>query len=278
LATAIAGLKAGFINHTTVIHCPGYHTVGRRVFRCHNRAGHGPENLIESIRDSCNVFFYERGIAMGIERIAETSRVFGLDQPTGIELSGETRRMLIPDPRWKRERFYGEGWFEGDTANTSIGQGFLLVTPLQMATFTASIARGETLTKPTLLRQDGSGRIDHGGTAIDLLPEQLELVLAGMRESGGRGTGRLAGSPSMPVAGKTGTAQVRKDGRPTTLAWFVGYSPAVDPRIAVVVLVEGAPEQETSYGGGATAAPIARELFRAYHLKHPTPGMLSAQP
>ena len=264
LITALAAARAGHVDADTVIHCPGFHIVGNRTFRCHNRAGHGDEDLVEAIRDSCNVFFYERGLRTGIRNIAAEARLFGLDQPTGIELPGETRRMLIPDPDWKARRFYGESWFEGDTANVSIGQGDLLITPLGMAAFVASLARGETRTRPTLARIGSDETVDHGGEPIGIDPVVLERILEGMREAGRAGTARLAGSPTIPAAGKTGTAQVRKDGRPTTLAWFVGYAPAHSPRVAVAVVVEGVPDTGATYGGGAMAAPIARRVFEAY--------------
>lgn len=258
LITAMAGLRSGAITAETVIDCPGHFLVGRRVFHCHRRTGHGEENLIEAIRDSCNVFFYDRGIETGIWAIANEARRFHLHEPTGIELPGETRRMLVPDPEWKAERFFGENWFTGDTANVSIGQGFLLLTPMQMAVFAASVASGQTFVQPTLLKRDEPAP---PSAPIDLEPGHLALIREGMKEAGERGTARLAGSPRMPVAGKTGTAQVRKDGRPTTLAWFVGYAPVARPRVAVAVLIEGIPDQATDYGGGATAAPIARAVF-----------------
>jgi penicillin-binding protein 2 len=261
LVTALAGLRSGSIRPETEINCPGHYLVGRRVFHCHRRSGHGDEDLVEAIRDSCNVFFYDRGVETGIWGIANEARRFHLDQPTGIELPGETGRMLVPDPEWKAARFYGESWFSGDTANVSIGQGFLLLTPMQMATFAASLARETTFLQPTLLHDKGPPRT---GDPIGLDPSALELIGEGMRQAGATGTARLAGSPELPVAGKTGTAQIRKDGKPTTLAWFVGYAPVARPRIAVAVLIEGVPDQATEYGGGATAAPIARDVFRQF--------------
>jgi penicillin-binding protein 2 len=261
LITAMASLRAGIINQNTKINCPGFFMVGRRIFHCHRRSGHGEESLVDAIRDSCNVFFYDRGTETGIWGIANEARRFHLDQRTGIELPGETGRMLVPDPEWKAARFYGEGWFNGDTANVSIGQGFLLLTPMQMATFAASLARETVFLQPTLLHGRREAITDG---PIGLPADQLALIKEGMRQAGERGTARLAGNPMLPVAGKTGTAQVRKDGKPTTLAWFVGYAPVQNPRIAVAVLVEGVPSQETEYGGGSTAAPIAKEVFQQY--------------
>ncbi|MEX0331681.1 MAG: penicillin-binding protein 2 [Puniceicoccaceae bacterium] len=261
LITAMAVLREGVVDAETEIFCPGYHLVGKRVFKCHRLNGHGDENLIGAIRDSCNVFFYNTGTEAGVWSIANEARRFHLDQPTGIELPAETRRMLVPDPEWKAGRFYGEGWFAGDTANMSIGQGFLLLTPMQMATFAASLARQTTFLQPTLLHDQGPAQVEG---PISLYADQLALIKEGMRLAGERGTARLAGKPGMPVAGKTGTAQVRKDGRPTTLAWFVGYAPVENPRIAVAVMIEGVPEQEIEYGGGSTAAPIAKAVFQEF--------------
>ncbi|MGC9450389.1 MAG: penicillin-binding transpeptidase domain-containing protein [Oceanipulchritudo sp.] len=261
LLTAMAALREGVVNKDRIITCEGFRRVGRRVFHCHRRSGHGPENIVDAIRDSCNVYFYTCGIEAGVWAIANEARRFHLDEPTGIELPAETGRMLVPDPEWKAARFYGESWFEGDTANLSIGQGFLLLTPMQMATFAASLARETTFLQPTLLHDAGPPEV---GGAIGLLPGQLALIKEGMRQAGERGTARLAGNPQMPVAGKTGTAQVRKDGRPATLAWFVGFAPVENPRIAVAVLVEGVPDAAVEYGGGSTAAPIAKAVFQQY--------------
>jgi len=261
LITAMAALSEGTISADTIIECPGYHMVGRRVFHCHRRSGHGPESIVDAIRDSCNVFFYTCGVETGVWSIANMARQFHLDQPTGVELPSETKRMLVPDPEWKAKRLFGEAWFNGDSANLSIGQGFLLLTPMQMATFAASLARGTTFLQPTLLHGQGPAEV---GPPISLLPGDLALIKEGMRQAGERGTARLAGNPSMPIAGKTGTAQVRKDGRPTTLAWFVGYAPVQNPRIAVAVLIEGVPDQEIEFGGGSTAAPIAKTVFQEY--------------
>lgn len=263
LVTATAALRANAVDESTVIECSGSFMVGRRVFRCHRRSGHGPETLVEAIRDSCNVFFYDTGTDIGVWAIANEAQRFHLDQPTGIELPHETKRMTVPDPEWKADRLYGESWFQGDTANLSIGQGYLLVTPLQMASFVASLAKEITYMKPTIIHQDEPDP-ERFGPPIDLPSDELDLVLEGMRISGERGTARLAGGPNLQVAGKTGTAQVRKDGKPTTLAWLVGYAPAKNPRIAVAVLIEGIPDSLDEYGGGSTAAPIAKAIFQTF--------------
>ena len=276
IVTALALLRHGQADASTVISCTGSFQVGRRTFHCNNRSGHGSENLVGALCDSCNVFFYDLGIKLGIEGLAEEARLLGLSQPTGIQLPAETRSMLVPDPEWKRKRFAGESWFLGDTANFSIGQGFLLVTPLQMACLTASVARGETRTQPTLIPLSSENQLQHGGQPLGLSPEQLALVREGMYQAGLRGTARLASSPGrFQAAGKTGTAQIKKGGQPTTLAWYVGYAPAENPQVAVSVLIEGDPEGETNYAGGSTAGPIARRIFetalRSYSPSLPSP-------
>lgn len=267
IITATAGLRAGLIDNEMEINCPGYYRVGRRIFRCHNRAGHGRENLVESIRDSCNVFFYERGLAIGINRLAEEARYYNLHQPTGIEIPGETRRSLVPDRDWKSRRFYGESWFDGDTANMSIGQGFLLVTPLQMTLVASAIADGY-LRQPTLIKDPSLTPNREPPKHLNLPEEHLNWIRKGMTEAGIRGTARRASGPGFIAAGKTGTAQVRKDSRPTTLAWYIGYAPADNPKIAVCVMIEGAPSSESLAGGG-TSAPIARRIFET-HLQPAT--------
>lgn len=259
LITALAALRLNAADDQTVVHCPGFHRVGRRIFHCHRRSGHGDENLVEAIRDSCNVFFYQKGIEIGVWPIAEEARRFRLHLPTGIELPAETRRMLVPDPEWKAARFFGESWFAGDTANLSIGQGFLLLTPMQMAVFAASVASGNLFVQPTLIPNNSAPQF----APIGLPQHDLDLILEGMRQAGQTGTARLASSPNIPVAGKTGTAQVRVQGAPSTLAWFVGFAPAHQPKYAVAVVVEAVPDSEIAVAGGATAAPIARTAFEA---------------
>lgn len=263
LVTAAAGFRQGLLSPHDRVLCQGHITVGRRVFHCHNRAGHGETDIVHAISDSCNVFFYELGQAIGIQAIADEARRFHLHEKTGIEVYGETHRMLVPDPAWKRERL-NQPWYAGDTVNVSIGQGYLLVTPLQMACFAASVARAETHTRATIIRRDAATPVRHAGEPIDLAASQYGLILEGMAEAGRVGTARLAAAPNMPVAGKTGTSQVQKDGEPTTLAWFVGFSPVDDPQIAAAVMVEGVPEEETNYQGGSTAAPIAKVVFEAF--------------
>ena len=159
----------------------------------------------------------------------------------------------------------------GDTANTAIGQGFLLVTPLQMANLIASIARGETRTQPTLraLSAEEGKRVDHGGEPIGLTPRQQVELWEGMeRVVSNSGTGRLVQIDGLRIAGKTGTADFRAHGKEVNLAWFLGLAPVEDPQIAIAVMVEGTSSSD-SYHGGSTAGPVAKDIFLEFIEHYP---------
>ena len=270
LITSIAGMRNGIIDADTSHDCQGMHRVGNRVFRCHSRYGHGETDLPAAIEGSCNVFYYTEGLKMGIDLLSAEAKRFGLDQRTGIEIPFETRRLVVPSKAWKKEKGIG-GWVPGDTANTAIGQGFLLQTPLQMATVIASIARGETRTKPTLkaLSREDAMQVKHGGESIGLTAEQTRLLWEGMeRVVGPDGTGRLVQIDDFRIAGKTGTADFRAHGQEMNLAWFIGFAPVENPQIAVAVMVEGTRESHT-YHGGSTAGPVAKDMFLKFIEKYP---------
>jgi len=270
LITSIAGMRNGSIDGNTEHNCQGMHRVGNRVFRCNSRWGHGETLLPAAIEQSCNVFYYSEGLRMGIDVLSAEAKRFGLDQKTGIEVPFETGRLVVPSKTWKKERGIG-GWVPGDTANTAIGQGFLLQTPLQMATVIASIARGETRTQPTLhaLSREDAMQVNHGGESIGLTPEQTRLLWEGMeRVVGPDGTGRLVQIDNFRIGGKTGTADFRAHGIEVNLAWFIGFAPIENPQIAVAVMVEGTDESHT-YHGGSTAGPVAKDIFLKFIEKYP---------
>jgi penicillin-binding protein 2 len=146
-------LEAGDLGLDETIFCDSYLDIGGRKFHEHRATGYGDVGLIRALEVSCDVFFYQVGLRTGPETIMEKAKEFGLDKPTGIELPGETSRMLLPTPAWKKRQLF-EPWYAGDTANIAIGQGDLLVTPLQMACLTASVARGDTITKPTIIKKN----------------------------------------------------------------------------------------------------------------------------
>ena len=267
VVTAAAGLMSGAIDENSVKTCSGGYRVGSRIFPCNNRYGHGNLDLIGALAHSCNVYFYETGIDTGIETIADVAKTFGFGESTGIELKKEDswRRTIVATPEYKKKRRQYQGpWTNGDTANASIGQGFMLFTPLQVAAFTASFARGETRTKVSMLH-DPNRITDsnyHGAEKIPLTKSQYDTIFAGMLAAVERGTCRRAAIDGVKVAAKSGTAQATKDGRQLTLAWLIAFAPADAPEVAISVLVEG--EEPGDVGGGKTAAPIAKAAFQKY--------------
>ncbi|CAI8284258.1 MAG: Peptidoglycan D,D-transpeptidase MrdA [Opitutia bacterium UBA7350] len=270
ILTAIAGMRNGSITLDTAHNCRGVYRVGNRIFRCHARNGHGSVQLTDAIEASCNVFFYAEGLDMGIDTLSTEAQRFGFHEKTGIEVPYETSRNIVPTKSWKREKI-GSGWVPGDTANTSIGQGFLLATPLQMACFMASVARDETRTQPTILTRStlNPKPIEHGGEPIGLNPRQRAHLWQGMEQVTGRqGTGRLVGIDNFRIAGKTGTADFRAHGKEVNLAWFIGFAPVEDPQIAVAIMVEGT-EESHAYHGGSTAGPIAKDIFLEFIRQYP---------
>lgn len=274
ILVSIAGLRAGVLTPATTYNCIGVYKVGNRLFPCHDRHAHGDPDLARAIEKSCNVFFYQTGLDLGPERIAAEARRFHLDMPTGIELPSETKGMLIPDPKWKREA-EKQPWTAGDTANVSIGQGAVAVTPLQMACFIASVARDEVWTKPSLEHVEGRPRQQH--EKIGLTPEQRAKLLEGMeRVTGPAGTAHLLtdsrplGRLPIRIAGKTGTAQKLSAKGTINLAWFIGFAPIENPEIAIAICIEGdTPGEET--GGGRYASPVVHAILKTWLEKRNQP-------
>tara|TARA_R110002096_G_scaffold70465_6_gene168983 strand:- start:4719 stop:6659 length:1941 start_codon:yes stop_codon:yes gene_type:complete len=273
MATGLAALEAGVITTSTVINCPGYIEVSGRRFHCWKRGGHGNVMLERGYSESCDVYFYEAAMRVGIDKIAEMARRLGMGQRHDIPMSAVTDG-LIPDVAWKQAR-YGQEWRIGDTVNASIGQGYVLTSPLQLAVMTARVATGRAVV-PRLVQMIGNTTTPvTPAPSLGLNPEQLRAVQAGMYSVSNNPRGTAYSSrvvdATMQIAGKTGTSQVRNistseraDGviSNADLPWgsrdhalFVGYAPAEAPRYAVSVVVEHG-------GGGSTvAAPIARDLL-----------------
>jgi len=264
--TALAGLRGGTLRPDTVHSCPGFIDVGGHRFPCHNDAGHGKLALREALAHSCNVFAYQTGLAAGPDALAAEARRFHFDAPTGIDLPAETRRMLVPDPAWKQQDGRGT-WMLGDTVNLSIGQGFLRCSPLQMACAVASLARRETLTVPTLLRQPGRNPTgNRPREPLGLADGDYTALIGGLRAVIETGIGRDAQVPGVTMAGKTGTAQVKRPEGIFNVAWFVAFAPVDHPEIAIAVALEGdAPGVE--FAGAEHAAPIVREIVGTYFDK-----------
>jgi penicillin-binding protein 2 len=276
IVLAIAGLEEGVIQPETTFFCPGSLTVGNRVFRDWKKGGHGAVNLHKGLTESCDVYFYLLGQKLGPDRIAKYARALGLGQPTGIELDHE-KPGLIPDTEWKKRRF-GQPWFPGETPSIAIGQGYVNVTPLQMANLTAVVANGGTLYRPWFVRKIESldGRLirEYGPeiiSTLNLKENTLEHIRKALQDAvnSGSGTGGRAKSQLVMIAGKTGTAQVaemrgaivKSENLAYKIrdhAWFVAYAPVEKPEIAVAVLVEHGGH------GGAAAAPLAKKIIEKY--------------
>jgi penicillin-binding protein 2 len=253
---ATAALAEGVITpNTTVLSTGGIH-VGPWFFPDWRAGGHGRVSVREAIAWSINTFFYYVGggygefIGLGVDRLTSWMRHFQLGTPTGVDLPGEASGH-VPSQAWKEET-KGERWYIGDTYNLSIGQGDLLVTPLQMARITAAIANGGTLVVPHVAQTSSTAVFP----TLDVSPSVLETVRQGMRETVTYGSGRALASLPIPVAGKTGTAQWRAD-KPNH-AWFIGFAPVQQPKIAIVVLLE------EGIGGDRHAVPVAGKILRAW--------------
>jgi penicillin-binding protein 2 len=278
IITALAGLEEGVVDPETTFFCPGHYRFGNRVYRCWKPGGHGHVEIIKAIERSCDVYFYQVGQMLGVDRLAWYAKAAGLGSPTGIQLDHESSG-LIPTAAWKKKRPPYEAWQEGETLSVAIGQGFNTATPMQMAVMTSAVANGGRRYKPMLLEAvkniDGRRLFKQTPEVVGRLPvseDTLRLVQEGLLQvvSGERGTGRRIRVNDFHISGKTGTSQVisRKDNEdmpeeqvPAHLrahAWFVAYAPSEAAQIVVSVVVE-----HGEHGSGA-AAPIAKELIKTY--------------
>jgi len=276
IVMSIAGLEEGVIQPESFIQDPGFYSFGNRSFRDWKKGGHGSVNLHKAIVESCDTYFYQLGPKLGVDRIAKWARAFGLGEKTGIALDDE-RTGTIPDTEWKRKR-YRQPWFPGETVSVAIGQGYVTVTPLQLANMIAAVANGGKLYRPYVVNKvesvDGATVREYGPElirTIELKPDTLKRVRAALADvvSAPGGTGGAARSQVVSIAGKTGTAQVveMKGGYVKTEqlayfnrdhAWFVSYAPVENPQVAIAVLVE-----HGGHGGDA-AAPMAKKVFEKF--------------
>lgn len=276
IVLAIAALEEKVIEPETTLSCPGSLTVGNRVFRDWKKEGHGAVDLHKALVQSCDVYFYQLGQRIGIDRIAKYARALGLGEKSGIPLDDE-KAGLIPDTEWKRRRF-GQPWFPGETPSAAIGQGYITVTPLQMANLMAAVANGGTLYRPWFVQKveslDGAAIREYGPEKIrtlDFKESTWKHVRSALLEvvSSPSGTGGRAKSTLVQISGKTGTAQVAEMRGAYVKseqlayqirdhAWFVAYAPADNPEIAVTILVEHGGH------GGAAAAPLAKLVIEKY--------------
>ena len=253
--------------------CHGTFPFGKRVFRDWKRGGHGTVNLTKALAQSCDVYFYKAGNQLGIDPIATYSRKFGLGAKTGIALPSE-RSGLVPSTEWKKKK-RGEPWYPGETISIAIGQGFLSVTPIQMAKMVSIVATNGRVVQPRLLKASRLRRTGNLKKEPSPSFQQLPIALAtfskikeGLTAVVTKGTAKRAQSKIVSIAGKTGTAQVialKDDDDKSEVAkkhrdhaWFVAFAPVDQPKIAVAVLVEHGGH------GGSAAAPLAKSIIEAY--------------
>ncbi|MGD0587080.1 MAG: penicillin-binding protein 2 [Oryzomonas sp.] len=273
IITALAGLEDGKIDEKTTVNCSGSYELGNSVFKCWNKHGHGVTNLKKALRESCDVYFYQLGERLGVDRIAAMAKRFMLGAPMGIGLAHEKAGM-IPTSEWKLKRF-AKRWFHGETLPVAIGQGYVLMTPIQMASMIATVANEGTVCRPFLVKRviDADGKplkefkpefMGTTGISADKFKLVKQGLFAVVNEPGG--TGGAARLSDVHVAGKTGSSQVVKlrDSKQATPykfrdhALFVAFAPYEKPEIAVAVVVEHGEH------GGSAAAPIAGRILRAW--------------
>ncbi len=294
MVVALAALHNGIIDTKKTINCKGDFFIGGSRYRCWKKRGHGETNLKKALRESCDVWFYTVGLELGIDKLSKAAREFGLGAPTGYPLPGE-RSGLMPSQEWKHQRF-NKPWYAGETVIASIGQGFVLATPMQLAVMMATVANSGKVLKPRVVRkiEDWDGHLLFQPKSevlrqINYSPETWKAVQDGLIAvvNEPHGTGHAARLKNVLVAGKTGTSQVvrrrtdeeekiDKNGkipyrfRPHAL--FVAYAPAEHPEIAVAVVVEH------GQSGGRAAGPIAKRIIQRYmELKGESKGQLQQE-
>lgn len=278
MVTALAGLATGAINKDTTFFCSGHISYGNRRYHCWKRGGHGTVDLKRAISESCDVYFYQVGMRVGVDGLAKYANKLGLGSKTQVELEYE-RSGLIPTKEWKKKK-YGVKWQDGETLSLAIGQGFNLLTPLQLCQMTAALANGGKRYIPQLIESvtDADGKILEpftpklAGEMQEDEKKYLALIREGMVEviQGARGTARVARIEGINMGGKTGTAQVvrleqykhlKEEDIPYKYrdhALFTCFAPAEDPEIAVTVIVEH------GLHGGSSAAPVAKAVMQKY--------------
>lgn len=280
--TAIAALEEGIVDANTEVNCPGWFQLGRRRFHCWRKYGHGKVNLVKSLRESCDVYYYKIGTQLDIDVLAKYAKALGYGNKSGIALPREIPG-LIPTKEWKR-KLRGTEWQKGETLSCVIGQSFVLATPLQLAMSYAAIANGGKVLRPSLVKEvfSNAGNVLRAPepktiSEITLKPETLALVKEGLRQvvNDPKGTSWWNRGNGIGMAGKTGTSQVislsaeklfmkceEKEYRFRHHGVFAAYAPYDNPRIAVGVVVEH------GCSGSGAAAPIAKEVVTAFMKKY----------
>ncbi|MBW1705486.1 MAG: penicillin-binding protein 2 [Deltaproteobacteria bacterium] len=278
IIVALAGLEEGVIDPEEELVCNGVYTLGRHKYHCWKKHGHGKVKLHRALRESCDIYFYKIGKRLGVDRIARYAKRFGFGKTTGFD-AGREKIGLIPTSQWKLKRF-GVPWQTGETISTAIGQSFVLVTPIQMATMISTVFNGGDVYRPQVTRRvekiNGEKLFEFAPELIGkagIKHEYLELVKNGLIAAVNEphGTGWRTKLKDVTVAGKTGTAQVVALDKGKVLnqggevplefrdhAWFVGIAPAERPEIALAIVIEHGGH------GGSAAAPIAKKMITAY--------------
>ncbi len=263
LVLAAAGLETGKINPEQKIFCAGFYRLGRRNFACWKKGGHGAVNFLEAIEQSCNVYFYTKGLEVGLESWSKYANIFQFGRVTNIDLPNESDG-IVPDVEYFNNKYGERGWTKGLLLNLSVGQGDLLTTPLQMAYFAMIVGNEGVAFQPHLIKnivdpisnQTTESKIDSiiirevSKSTYQKIKEGMSLVVNGVK-----GTAKATRMPGIEVCGKTGTAQ---NPHGEDHAWFIGFAPKENPTIALCILLEN------GGSGGAKAAPISRGILSIY--------------
>lgn len=272
IVVALAALEAGVININTYFDCKGGLDIGNIKFHCWKHSGHGSVNIIDALKHSCDIFFYEVAMKLGIDKIRDMALRLGLGEKLNIGLDNE-KSGLIPSKSWKKNK-YGTTWSHGDSANSGIGQGYVLVTPLQLVTMLSRVVNGGYAVSPTFVIQENKDV--HKNKKLNISTRNIEIVKQGLFEvvngAGGTAVGSRFNINGQTMGGKTGTTQVRRitmkermQGitKDADLPWrlrnhalFVGFAPVDNPRYAVAVIVEH------GSSGSGVAAPIASKILQ----------------
>lgn len=275
MCVALAALEKKVITPQTSVFCSGFINFGNHRFHCYKKEGHGTVALKKGIQCSCDVYFYEIGRRVGVDAIAEVAHRLGLGEGSGLDLKGE-KKGVIPTQAWKKQKLH-QKWYSGDTLVASIGQGYVLATPLEILIMGAALARGGYKVLPTLSKvQENQGNTENLG----FNPVNIALILEGMvavcNEPGGTGYRHRITEPGFEMGGKTGTSQVRRitladraqgiknkdlEWRFRHHALFLGYAPIQDPRYAACVVIDHGGE------GGVVSIPLAQKLLLAAQKK-----------
>lgn len=263
LITAIAALEEGTVGLNDRIYCPGSFKLGDSTFKCWRETGHGNQSFLDAISNSCNVFFYNMGQRLGIDKLNHYATMFGLGEKTDIDLPGELTG-LVPSQEWKR-RTFNQVWFPGDNINLAIGQGYLLTTPFQIHNMLCIITNDGNVYRQyhvdRIVSQSGDVIKRYEPEIIrkvNVSADTFRVVKEGMKKVVEEGTGFNARIEGLSLAGKTGTAQ---NPQGENHGWFVGFAPFQNPEICITVFVEHGGD------GSQSAAPIAGEIIKYYFLQ-----------